>query len=100
MADDAAERGPGAIGELCGGRFLVRRLTQAHLDELVLRQGLVERTHQGLAESGLADEDDRFEGMGEATQVTALRTIQTRRSSSRGSGVAGHSGLLSAYPAG
>ena len=45
---------------------------QPHLDKLVVMQGALCFGNDAIADTGIADQDDGFERMGEAAQVPAL----------------------------
>ena len=74
MADASDQRAVRADGQVGQGRIALfaRQAGQADLDQLVVVQrpdGLIDHS---LADAGIADQDDGFEGVGEATQVSTL----------------------------
>ena len=111
MADQATERGAGALGELPGHALLVLRLHEPDLDQLVVAESLVHLPHDGLAETGTADLDEGLEGVGETAQVLALIAFElghggdldrepgTRHSRMPGPGRPAGAGTLAPRPA-
>ena len=79
MADDSADDGARSFRLGSRDRLFVRRLSQANLDELMAGERLVERAKKRIAQAAFADEDDRFDRMGESAQVAALGSVEDGR---------------------
>ena len=74
MADPTDERAARSLRKAGERRIAHGALGTAHanLDEFVIVQGPRRLGDHGLGEAGIADQDDGFEGVGEATQISAL----------------------------
>lgn len=74
MPNTPDECAAGPLGEARQG-FIARGAlgtTHSNLDEFVVVQGPRGFGDHGLGEAGVADQDDGFEGVGEALEVAAL----------------------------
>src|ERR1051326_340921 len=58
--------------------LLFLELVELHLDEFVVRQGLVHRLQEGVAQAGLADLEGGFEPLGKGLELADLRSGQRR----------------------
>ena len=66
MPDDATNRGSTGFTEgRCSG-FLVRRLAEADLDQLVTRERFIERARNRITHAAFTHENDRLQRVGEA----------------------------------
>jgi len=79
VTDDSADDGARSFRQGRRDRFFVWRLPQTNLDELMARERLVERTNKRIAQAAFADEDDRFQRMGQSAQVAALGSVEDGR---------------------
>jgi hypothetical protein len=81
MANEPAELGATAIGELTSDRLLVLRLPQTNLHELVIQERTIDRAEHPLAEPTLPDLDERLAGVRETAKETALKALKGRHGS-------------------
>ena len=79
VTDDSADDSARSFRQCSRDRLFVRRLPQAHLDELMAGQCLVERTNKRIAQAAFSYEDDRFQRMSQSAQVAALGSVEDGR---------------------
>ena len=79
MADDSADGGARSFRQCRRDCLFVRRLPQTNFDEFMASERLVERANKCIAQTAFADEDDRFQRMGQSAQVAALGSVEDGR---------------------